>query len=484
MTRLAIVGGGFTGAIAAIHALRAARAPLQIDIVEPRADLGLGLAYSTPHAEHRLNVPTHRMTLFDEQPEHFREWFFRQGLDRSDAASDAGDGYFFARRRDFGRYMVDLLDSTVRAAAPASTLRHRRTAAVDIERAGEAGWRLSLADGASVDVDIVAVCIGHTTTVPPRPFSDAAVMATGRVLGNPWDAGALADFGPDARILVLGQGLTMGDVLSSLEVQQHRGQVVAISRRGLLARPYADSPKAPVAFESLPDDAPASAVIRLMREACAAAIRAGDSWNSVILTTRERGGTLWRRLAVSEQCRLIRHARTFWDAHRYRMAPQVVATVNHAQAEGRLQLRTGRVIAAQPSPGADGIDVAIRLHPRLGAQVVVEHFDLVVSCVGPTHNVTVIDNPFIQALLRRRLAQSHATRLGFVVGHNNALVHAGCETAGVHVIGPLSRGACGDIVGVPEISRQAREVIENLIFGRSAPSQTGAGDNIRPSAAA
>jgi len=166
------------------------------------------------------------------------------------------------------------------------------------------------------------------------------------------------------------------------------------------------------------------------------------------------------------------------------MAPQVVATVNHARNEGRLQLLAGRVIAAQPSPGADGIDVAIRLHPRLGAQVVVEHFDLVVSCIGPTHNVTVIDNPFIQALLRRRLAQSHATGLGFVVGHNNALVHAGCETAGVHVIGPLSRGACGDIVGVPEISRQAREVIENLIFSRSALSQTGAGHNIRPPAAA
>lgn len=94
MTRLAIVGGGFTGAIVAIHALRAARSPLRIDIIEPRDDLGLGLAYSTTHAEHRLNVPTHRMTLFDEQPEHFREWFFCQGLDRSDAASDAGDGYF------------------------------------------------------------------------------------------------------------------------------------------------------------------------------------------------------------------------------------------------------------------------------------------------------------------------------------------------------------------------------------------------------
>lgn len=485
MNRLAIVGGGFTGAIVAIHTLRAARAPLRIDIVEPRADLGIGLAYATPHAEHRLNVPTHRMTVFDEEPAHFLEWFFGHELDQSDPASDAGDGYYFARRRDFGRYMVDVLDATVRAATPGSALRHHRTGATDIERAGEHGWRLRLADGTSIEADVVAVCIGHTTTIPPSPFSNAPVMATGRVLGDPWDADAIRTFGEDARILIIGQGLTMGDVLSSLEAQHHRGPVVALSRRGLLARPYADSPKAPVPFESLPDDAPGSAVIRLMREACDAAIRAGQSWNSVILTTREQGGTLWRRLAVSEQCRLIRHARIFWDAHRYRMAPQVAGTVNRARAAGRLQLLAGRAISAQPAPGGDAVDVRIRLHPRDGSHVRDERFDLVVSCVGPTHDVAAIDNPFIQALLRRRLAQSHPTRLGFVVGCNNALVHDGQETTGIHVIGPLSRGACGDIVGVPEISRQARQVVDVLLAGQEAAENLGgAGQDSRPFAAA
>lgn len=485
MNRLAIVGGGFTGAVVAIHALRAARTPLQIDIVEPHADLGIGLAYATLCAEHRLNVPTHRMTLFDDDPADFRDWFFAHRLDHSDRASDAGDGYYFARRHDFGRYMADLLEATVRDASPAGSLRHHRTRATDIERVSEHGWRLRLADGANIDADVVAVCIGHTTTTPPPPFSDDTVMATGRVLGDPWDAEALRAFGPDARILILGQGLTMGDVLSSLEAQHHRGPVVALSRRGLLARPYSDSPKAPVPFESLPDDAPASAVIRLMREACEAAVRDGLSWNSVILTTRERGGTLWRRLAVSEQCRLIRHARVFWDAHRYRMAPQVAGTVDRALAAGRLQLLAGRVVAAHPASGGDAIDVRVRRHPRDGSHLLDERFDLVVSCVGPTHNVAAIDNPFIQALLRRRLAQSHPTRLGFAVGRDNVLVHQDRETTGVHVIGPLSRGACGDIVGVPEISRQAREIIERLLAGLAAakrPDETR--NDSRPFAAA
>jgi Uncharacterized protein conserved in bacteria len=485
MNRLVIVGGGFTGAIVAIHALRAARSPLQIDIVEPRADLGIGLAYATPHAEHRLNVPTHRMTLFDEDPAHFREWFFARGLDRSDRASDAGEGYYFARRRDFGRYMVELLEATVRDAAPDGALRHHRTTATDIERVGEQGWRLRLADRRNLDADLVAVCIGHTTTTPPPPFNDEALTATGRVLADPWNAEAIRAVGPDARILILGQGLTMGDVLSTLEAQDHRGQVVALSRRGLLARPYTDSPKAPVPFDSLPDDAHGSAVIRLMRDACEDAVRAGLSWNSVILTTRELGGTLWRRLAISEQCRLIRHARIFWDAHRYRMAPQVARTVDRALQAGCLHLRAGRVVSARSAAKGDVIDVRIRLHPRSGSRQVEGRFELVISCVGPTHNVATIENPFVEALLRRRFAQSHPTRLGFSVGRNNALVHDGQETAGLHVIGPLSRGACGDIVGVPEISRQAREVIESMLAGAgTSPRQDVRGEDSRPFAAA
>ena len=387
----------------------------------------------------------------------------RVRLDRSDPGSDGGDGTLFAARRDFARYMRHLLDETLETTPLPCAVRHRRARAVDIERTSGDGWRVVLADGAAVDAGVVVVCIGHSDPTPPPPFAQTTVIDTGRVLADPWDADALAAFGPDARILILGQGLTMGDVLSSLETQRHRGPVVAVSRRGLLARTYADSVKTPVPFETLSEDARASAVIRLMRQACDDAARTGHSWNSVIETTRERGGALWRRLSIREQCRLIRHARIFWDAHRYRMAPQVASAIDRARATGRLRLLAGRVIAAAPAPDEDAIDVSLRLRPRLGGGLLEERFDLIVSCIGPTHDVADLDNPFTRALLKRGLAEAHPTRLGFVVGGHNRLFCQGREIAGIHVVGPLSRGACGDIVGAPEISRQARMVVESLL---------------------
>ncbi len=467
MKRIAIIGGGFTGAIAAVHAMRAGRLPLQIDIVEPRPGVGAGLAYSTSRPEHRLNVPSRRMIVFDEEPSHFHEWFVRTGLDRADPASDGGNSALFASRRDFARYLEELLDECQRAARPPCTLRHLQSRAISLAKHPDGSWRIGLADGAELAADAVLVCIGHTGTVPPAPFDDPSLLATGRVLSDPWNADAIAGFGSDARILILGQGLTMGDVLSSLEVQQHRGPVVAVSRRGLLARAYADSVKTPVPFEALRDDARGSEVIRLMRQACDEAVRAGHSWNSVIETTRERGAGLWRRLSAGEQCRLIRHARIFWDAHRYRMAPQVAGAIDRAQAEGRLTLLAGRVVAATPARTADGgvegIDVHIRRHPRDRAPDVLDRFDLVVSCVGPTHDVAKLENPFIQSLLARGFAEAHPTRLGFVVGEDNRFICDGRATPGVYLIGPLSRGACGDIVGAPEISRQARTVVASAL---------------------
>src|SRR6185312_4817746 len=53
--RITIVGGGFSGASAAIQLLGRSAVPLGVTIVEPRANLVYGLAYSSDDPDHRLN---------------------------------------------------------------------------------------------------------------------------------------------------------------------------------------------------------------------------------------------------------------------------------------------------------------------------------------------------------------------------------------------------------------------------------------------
>jgi uncharacterized NAD(P)/FAD-binding protein YdhS len=72
-------------------------------------------------------------------------------------------------------------------------------------------------------------------------------------VNDPWsDAGReairrAAEDGGD--VLIVGTGLTMVDVVLSLDGAAHKGRIVALSRRGLAPRSHADFEAAPVELE-------------------------------------------------------------------------------------------------------------------------------------------------------------------------------------------------------------------------------------------
>jgi glycine/D-amino acid oxidase-like deaminating enzyme len=64
MRRVLIVGGGASGVLLAAHLLRDRQAPIVVTIVEQRGDLGAGIAYSTKHPDHLLNVRASNMSAY------------------------------------------------------------------------------------------------------------------------------------------------------------------------------------------------------------------------------------------------------------------------------------------------------------------------------------------------------------------------------------------------------------------------------------
>src|SRR5258706_15355250 len=98
---VAIVGGGCSGLLVAAQLFRQGFGG-SVAIVEPRAELGRGLAYSTPFDDHLLNVPAGKMSAFPEEPEHFLNWLYAREW------PGAAPG-LFAPRRIYGEYLSDLL---------------------------------------------------------------------------------------------------------------------------------------------------------------------------------------------------------------------------------------------------------------------------------------------------------------------------------------------------------------------------------------
>ena len=106
-----IIGGGYTGAALAVHFSRQAGRALSVGVIEPREDVGRGVAYTPVHLDFRLNGPDVVHIVLPDRPTDFPDWLQRKGLLETDAGGRADTGAFFARRADFGRYMGELFQS-------------------------------------------------------------------------------------------------------------------------------------------------------------------------------------------------------------------------------------------------------------------------------------------------------------------------------------------------------------------------------------
>ncbi len=393
--------------------------------------MGRGVAYSTIEPAHLLNVRAEGMSAIAGEPDHFAKRFEAEG----------GDRRGFAPRRFFARYLGGILDEAVDGGH--IELLHR--SATSAERSDD-NWRIGFADGSSIEAEAVALAIGNQEPGALRAFADAG----GRFIANPWagDARAavedLAANGGD--VLLIGTGLTMVDLVLSLDAAGHRGAILALSRRGQAPRSHADFEPAPVERDEIPHGGVQS-IWRWLRSRSAEV-----GWRAAVDSLRPHSHALWQSLDANEQRRFIRHARPWWDVHRHRIAPEVARTVAQLVAEDRLQIMAGGIIAATDRP--DGVEVEFRR--RGSAAVQRASFAYVINCTGPLHSIERTRDPLLRSLLDGREVRTDQLGIGLTVDEN---ARAGER---LWALGPLTKGRYWEIIAVPDIREQAATVAEDI----------------------
>ena len=95
-----IAGGGASGTLTAAALVRASE-DTRVVILEPREDLGRGVAYSTDCPEHLLNVPAASLSAFSDRPDDFVRWLRASGLGPFDTRA-------FVARSLYGSYLNDI----------------------------------------------------------------------------------------------------------------------------------------------------------------------------------------------------------------------------------------------------------------------------------------------------------------------------------------------------------------------------------------
>jgi uncharacterized NAD(P)/FAD-binding protein YdhS len=451
---IVIIGGGFSGATVALNLFRKLDKPAELTLIEPRPLLGGGVAYSSIDPAHRLNVPASRMLVLCEEPGAFESWFKSTGAALADPEALLEDGRIYPRRAVFGQYIDQLLRRTAALPGPVA-FRHLRSCAESVAPERD-GFRITTADAGVVHADILVLAVSHPPPAIPKPLRPIA--ANPKFIVNPWTPQALHMVEPDDQVLIIGTALSTADVIASLNAQGHRGKILAVSRRGLVSRLRKMAQVEPYGDFTTDPSRTAVALLRQARQTMAQAEASGSSWGAVIDAIRVQGLTIWSALPPAEKRRLLRHLRTFWDVHRYQVAPQLAA-ITQAQCEaGKLAMRAARIEAAR---GGDGkMQVLLKFR---GQDAGWEGFDAVINCTGPDHGHVIETNSALRSLHQAGLLEADPFGLGL---HTDLAARAlsanGEPRNNLLIVGPLARAAFGELMGLPQVSEHAAFVAEEI----------------------
>jgi len=452
-SRIAIVGGGFSGAALAWH-LRRKSVTADIVVIEPHAEIGRGLAYTTADPAHRINVPATRMILDGDDAEHFHRWLIATDYLATDPQAGLPDGRLFPTRATFGRY----IGAQVRDLMPA--VMHVQAKAVSASKT-EGGFRIACDNGESVDAATMVLAICHAP--PAVPFSLRSLRAHPRFFPDPWDQDLLPSLSPKDRILIVGTGLTMADVVASLDRTGHRGDIVAVSRRGLRPQPHTDDLSVFEGDFITPPVTRTAALSRRVRRTVIEAARDNVPWQIVLNRVHEQGQPIWQNLPASARRQFLRHLRPYWDTHRFRIAPQIHETIERRSAEGTLDVRASSVRANSTTPDTITVD----LRSRHGTEWKPATFDAVILATGPEHAIAA--SPLLSSMNTDGLVQEDALGLGIAVdplGH--AIDAQNKPDLHLFVAGPLARGRFGELMGISDLSAYAKNIASCIAGSHSA----------------
>jgi uncharacterized NAD(P)/FAD-binding protein YdhS len=440
-----IIGGGVSGTALAIHLLQRSHDRLRITIVERRQWLGRGPAYGTTDPAFRLNVPAERMSLFPDRSDDFANWARQQG-------ESIGPGALLPRKM-FGEYVEDRLGAAITRSRGKVWL--HRTAAVSAAAEG-----VLLGDGTLLRSDAVVLATGNQLPSAPSVIP-AEALRTSRVIADPWTDGALASITRDEVLLLVGTGLTAVDVLLALRNQGHRGQVVAVSRRGLLPRPHLDPDdpgKRAITIDPARLPGKARLLSRFLRQEARNLARDGIAWQNLIDALRPHTVAIWSALPQEEKARFIKKLSRYWEVLRHRASGEALSTVEGWRRAGKLRIVAGAIKDVEVHD--KGLDIKLDLRDGTRDQ---RRYDRIILCTGPQTDVRLWRSLLFRDLLRTEQITPDPLGLGIVTDdEGRAMDGGGHPSAWLYAIGGLRRPRLWETTSVPDIVRQAASLAELL----------------------
>lgn len=448
---IVIIGGGYSGTLAAVNLVRLAARPPRITIINDHRPEGRGVAYGTRRMEHLLNVAARNMSAFPDLPDHFVNWLRTRG--EYDLVPDYELRERFIPRMIYGDYLKSLAHHHLHE------VNHVKAEAIDIQDDGT----ITLSDGSEIKAERIVLATGNEA---PADLPGAESLAAHPAwAGNPW-LPWYEKLPPDTgTIILLGTGLTTVDAIITLRALGWLGRIHAVSRHGWLPNAHfrgIDYPDFPPADVDLADLG-LEELLALMEHHCTRLRERGANPAIIVDKMRPHTQRIWQRFSLEEKKAFARHHAARWNILRHRIAPEIHAQIASAQLTGQLQVHAANIERVEST--GDRVRVILSPDKQLEG-------DLVLNATGPQTRFTATKSVLLQNLLRRGLIAPDDMEMGIRIQPDHTVINGdGRPSPHLLALGPLLRGTYWETIAVPELRGQARRVAETLL-GLGASAET------------
>ena len=460
-TTFAIIGGGASGTIAAIHLLDEFKGPLKIYLLEKRQKaLFRGVAYSSELEFEPLNVPAGKMSIFSDYPLDFYYWLKSRHLDTANAPVTPDS---FVSRRWFGDYITERLVEA-KAKVRNASLDVIITEAVDIVTDKKAErYKVKLSDGEFVEVDYLIFATGNEAPGDIMNNPEKALLGK-KYIANPWVDNPFENLSPDDDVLIIGSGLSMVDHALSLYRRKHRGKIYSFSRHGYLPLPQQIGQEGKIDLSA--DSSSILHVMKELRSKIEDAERQGHSWQQVINAIRDETPIIWKRLNTGSKRLFLTRLKPFWEIHRHRMPAESSALIEEIKLTGKFGVLAGR----QTGITVDNGRLFFRFSPNKGAQERSVKVDFVINCTGPSAGYSGYSNNLISNLITKGWMKPDELKLGIETGYNGEIITVqGNPLPNAFAIGPLRKALEWESTAIREIKMQAEQLALDIVLNYNKP---------------
>ncbi|POA58554.1 MULTISPECIES: FAD/NAD(P)-binding protein [Pseudomonas] len=450
-----IIGGGLSGTMLAVQLLLLP-GRRQILVIEPRAELGRGEAYSAVELGHTLNGNAARMSVDPDNPDDLTQWLTEHiaaGGWPESAEQAVPISELFPPRGLFGVYAQQRLAEA--KARSASTVEHVRAEVIDVQMDADSTL-LTLDNGQRLRGNFAVLATGMFPAARTPQTHSSGVNAAAV---DPWDVATMRRLDPRSTVLIIGSGLTMVDAVVSLEQAGHRGPIEIFSRHGLLPHVRRQPPAWDDFLAADPALRSPRQLLRELRRQCSIAQAQGIDWQAPLDTVRAHIGRLWSQASEREKRQFVRHVRPWWESHHHRSPPLSAQLVARLHEEGRLRIRAASFKGLVPAQS--GVTIAVR---QRGEQTLTQVTGAaLINSSGIEYDWRRVARPLPQQLLKRGLIQPGPLALGIAADASGAVLDAqGQVSARLFAMGPPLRGMWWESTAVTDVALQAKALASKL----------------------